>query len=161
LFEAASEAHMSEWSREEIIELAGLALAALSLVAAVLAMPNLRRLVGLGGRDIWINIPRNRDALTILYDETILSGEHGLIVRAVSGEVAGYGEKEIERLGLFVEVLIKTDAWYPQGSAAIGRDRIWTKEAKFTRGLVNVVKAVLKDRHGNDLTSAQIKVTVP
>jgi hypothetical protein len=72
----------------------------------------------------------------------------------------GYGEKEIERLGLFVEVVIKTDQWYPQGCAIVTGDGKWSlKEARFG-GSVHIIKAVLKDRHNHEHQSAEIEVTI-
>jgi hypothetical protein len=145
---------MNEWSRGDIIALIGLVVAVVSCVAAILAIPSLRRLVGLGGKDIWIHTPKNKDEISILH------GEHMPIVRTVSGDVTGYSEKEIEKLGLFVEVLIKTDQWYSQGSAKVESDGKWTlKEAHFG-GSVHIIKAILKDRHSREYKSAEIEVTV-
>ena len=145
---------MNEWSRGDIIALIGLAVAIMSCVAAILAIPSLKRLFGLGGKDLWIHTPKNKDEISILH------GERKPIVRPVSGEVTGYSEKEIERLGLFVEVLIKTDRWYPQGNARVDGDGTWTlKEAHFG-GSVHLIKAVLKDRHSREHKSAEIEVTV-
>jgi hypothetical protein len=145
---------MNEWTRGDIIAVIGLVVAVISCVAAILAIPSLRRLVGVGGKDLWIHTPKNKDEISILY------GEHQPIVRAVSGEVTGYSEKEIERLGLFVEVLIKTDQWYPQGNARVDGDGKWTlKDARFG-GSVHIIKAVLKDRHGREHQSAEIEVMV-
>jgi len=145
---------MNDWTRGDIIALIGVVVAVISCVAAILAMPNLRQLVGLGGKDFWIHTPKNKEKLPILH------GEHRPIVRTVSGEVIGYSEKEIERLGLFVEVLIKTDQWYPQGSARVDSDGKWSlKEARFG-GSDHIIKAVLKDRYHHEHKSAEIEVTV-
>jgi hypothetical protein len=145
---------MSDWSRGEIIALVGLVVAVTSCVAAILTVPGLRRLLGFSGKDLWINTPKHKAEVSMLH------GEHKPIVRTVSGEITGYGEKEIERLGLFVEVLIKTDQWYPQGSAIVESDGKWSlKEARFG-GSVHIIKAVLKDRHNREHQSAQIEVTV-
>jgi hypothetical protein len=145
---------MNEWSRGDIIALIGLVIAVASCTAAILTIPGLRRFAGLGKRDLWIHTPRNKDVITILH------GEHKPIVRTVGGEVSGYSEKEIERLGLFVDVLIKTDHWYPQGSAKVDSDGKWSlKKARFG-GSIHVIKAVLKDRSGREYKSAEIEVTV-
>lgn len=145
---------MKEWNRGDIIALAGLAVAAISCVAAILAIPSLRRLFGIGGKDIWIQTPKNKERVPILH------GEHKPVVRPVSGHVAGYSRKDIERLGLFVEVLIKTDKWYPQGSTSVRRDGEWTLKDARLGGSGHIIKAVLKDRHGREYESAEIEVTV-
>src|ERR1043166_9146976 len=117
---------MGEWTRRDIIALIGLFVAIISCFAVILAIPSLRRLLGLGGKELWIQTPKNKEEIPILH------GEHKPIGRAVSGEIAGYSEKEIERLGLFVEVLIKTDRWYPQGNAGVESDGKWTlRDARF------------------------------
>jgi hypothetical protein len=145
---------MSDWSRGEIIALVGLVVAVISCVAAILAIPSLRRLLGFSGKDLWIHTPKNKAEISILH------GEHKPIVRTVSGEITGYGEKEIEKLGLFVEVLIKTDQWYPQGSAIVESGGKWTlKEARFG-GTGHIIKAVLKDRYNREHQSAEVEVTV-
>jgi hypothetical protein len=145
---------MNDWTRGDIISLIGLAVAIISCVAAILAIPSLRRLIGLRGKELWIYTPKNKEEVSILH------GEHKPIVRAVSGEVAGYSEKEIGRLGLFVEVLIKTDEWYPQGHARVEGDGKWMlKDARFG-GSVHIIKAILKDRHSREHESAEIEVTV-
>jgi hypothetical protein len=145
---------MKEWTRGDVIALVGLVVATISCLAAILAIPSLRRLVGFAGKDIWIHTPKNKEKLSILY------GEHLPIVRTVSGHVTGYSEKEVERLGLFVEVLIKTDSWYPQGSARVDGGGKWTLKETLFGGSLHVIKAVLKDRHGREHESAEIEVTV-
>jgi hypothetical protein len=69
-------------------------------------------------------------------------------------------KKEIERLGLFVEVLVKTDIWYPQENTPVRANGEWTlKDARFG-GSTHIIKAVLKDRHRREYESAEIEVTV-
>jgi hypothetical protein len=94
---------MKGWDGGDIIALAGLVVAAISCLAAILAIPSLRRLIGIDGKDIWIQTPKNKEEVPILH------GEHKPIVRPISGHVAGYSKREIERLSVFVDVLIKTD----------------------------------------------------
>jgi|GEM_PF-6816481 hypothetical protein len=145
---------MNDWTRGDIIALIGLLVAIISCVAAVLAIPSLRKLFGLGRKDIWIYTPKNKQEIFISH------GEHKPIVRPIAGQVIGYRQTEIERLGLFVEVLIKTDKWYPQGHATVEADGKWTlNDARFG-GSVHIIKAVLKDRHNREYQSASIEVAV-
>ena len=145
---------MNDWSRGDIIALIGLVVAVISCIAAILAIPSLRNLFGLGRKDLWIHTPKNKQRIFIQHSE------HQPIVRAISGEIAGYRKSEIERLGLFVEVLIKTDKWYPQGNAIVEGDGKWTfLDARFG-GSVHIIKAVLKDRFNRELHSASIEVMV-
>jgi hypothetical protein len=145
---------MNEWTRTDILGLIGLVVAIVSCVAAVLAIPNLRRLVGLIGKDLLIFAPKNKEAIPILW------GEHKPIVRPISGEVTGFSGREIEKLGLFVDILIKTDHWYPQGSARVESDGKWMlKEARFG-GSVHIIKAVLKDHYSREHKSVEIELNV-
>ncbi len=145
---------MNEWSRTDVIGLIGLVVAVVSCAAAVLAIPNLRRLFGLSGKDLLIFAPKNKEDIPILW------GEHKPIVRPISGEVAGFSEKEIEKLGLFVDILIKTDHWYPQGSTRVESDGKWIlKEARFG-GSTHIIKAILKDRYSREHKSVEIEVNV-
>ena len=145
---------MNDWTRGDIIALIGLAVAVVSCIAAILAIPSLRRLLGFGGKDLWIHTPKNKQRISVQH------GERKPIVRSISGEVAGYRKAEIERLGLFVEVLIQTDKWYPQGNAPLETDGKWgLSDARFG-GSVHIIKAVLKDRHNREHQSASIEVTV-
>jgi hypothetical protein len=145
---------MNDWSRGDIIALIGLVVAVVSCIAAILAIPSLRKLFRFGRKDLWIQTPKNKQRISIQH------GEYKPIVRAISGEIAGYRKSEIERLGLFVEVLIKTDKWYPQGDAIVEGDGKWTlTDARFG-GSVHIIKAVLKDRYSRELQSASIEVIV-
>jgi hypothetical protein len=145
---------MNDWSRGDIIAVTGLVVAVVSCIAAILAIPSLRKIFGFGRKDLWIHTPKNKQQISIQH------GEHKPIVRAISGEIAGYRKSEIERLGLFVEVLIKTDKWYLQGDAIVESDGKWTlTEARFG-GSVHIIKAVLKDRYNRELQSASIEVMV-
>lgn len=145
---------MNDWSRGEIISLIGLGLAVISCIAAILAVPNLRKLFGFRGKELWIHTPKNKQQIFIQH------GEHKPIVRAISGEIAGYRKSEIERLGLFVEVHIKTDKWYPQGNATVESDGKWTLTDAYFGGTLHVIKAVLKDRYNRELQFATIEVSV-
>jgi len=143
---------MNEWTRGDILALIGLIVAIISCVVAILAIPPLRRLFGLGGKDLWIHTPKNKDNIFMIH------GESKPILRPISGQISGYHEREIERLGLFVEVLIKTDKWYPQGNAPVADDGKWTlKDARFG-GSVHIIRAILKDRHNREHQSASIEV---
>jgi len=145
---------MNDWSRGDIIALIGLVVAVVSCIAAILAIPNLRKLFGFDPKDVWIHTPKNKQQISIQH------GECKPIVRAISGEVAGYRKTEIEKLGLCIEVLIKTDKWYPQGHAIVESDGKWTLPDACFGGSVHTIKAVLKDRYHRELHSTSIEVAV-
>jgi len=111
---------MKDWSRGELIALISLIVAIVACLAAISVVPELRRLIGLDNktkeRDIVIFTPKNKETIARL------SGESRTVKRPVVGEVCGYTDQEIERLGLYVEVLIKTDRWYPQGTTVVHSD---------------------------------------
>ncbi len=143
---------MNEWSRSDLIALIGLVIAVVSCVAAILAIPNLLRRYR--AKDILILVPRNKQEISIL------AGEHRPIVRTVGGEVIGFTRREIEELGLFVEVLIKTDRWYLQGDVPVDTNGKWAlKDARFG-GFDHIIRAILKDRHSREYQSSEIEVSV-
>ena len=145
---------MNGWTFEQIIALIGLIVGVISCVAAILAIPWLKQLMGFSAKDVWISTPRNKDKIPISY------GEKMPIVRPVTGEVSGFSAKEIERLGLFVELWIETDRWYLQGSANVENDGKWVlKEAKFG-GFRHIIKAILKDKRGHEYKNTEIEATV-
>lgn len=80
--------------------------------------------------------------------------------RPIRGDVGGFTRKQIEELGLLVDVSIHTDRWYPQGIAAVRPDGTWALRKGYFGGAVHVIRAVLKDRHGNELASATATVTL-
>ena len=148
---------MKDWSRSDLIALISLLVAIVACFAAIF-VPELRRLIGLDNRakekDIVISTPNNRSELARL------SGESRTIKRPIVGEVCGYTEQEIERLGLYVEVLIKTDRWYSQGTTGVHSKRKWElKEASFG-GVKHIIRATLKDKHEHEHKSTEIEVTV-
>jgi hypothetical protein len=145
---------MNEWTRADILTLIGLIIGIISCVTAILAIPNLRRFVGISGKDLLVFAPKNKEEIPILW------GELKPIVRPISGEVTGFSEKEIEKLGLFVEVLIKTDHWYPQGNVRVESDGKWMlKEARFG-GSVHIIKVVLKDRYGREHRAIEVEASI-
>ena len=98
---------MNEWSRGEVIALVSLIIAVVACVAAVLVVPDFRRWIGLDHslveKDLIISTPKHKDIIRRNWDE------RKLIVRPIVGKVIGFKEEEIERLGLYVEILIETD----------------------------------------------------
>lgn len=149
---------VNDWSRSEVIALIGLFIAFATLLAAVLVLPGFRRLLGLERsvteRDVLIYAPKDGAKLFVLANET------RPITRTIAGEVIGYKDKEIERLGLKVEILIKTDQWYPQDTVPIDSDGKWKLDDARFGGTVNTIKATLKDKYSREHKSAEIEVTV-
>jgi hypothetical protein len=143
---------MDEWARGDILALIGLMVAVVSCLAALAAVPSLWRRYR--PRDLVILEPRNKQELPVY------AGEHKPIKRPIAGEVIGFSAKEIQRLGLFVEVSIKTDTWYQQGSAPVESNGKWLlREASFG-GSNHIIRALLKDRHKQAHQSAEIEVLV-
>ncbi|HEX9918091.1 MAG TPA: hypothetical protein VGA87_02925, partial [Pyrinomonadaceae bacterium] len=70
-------------------------------------------------RGILIFAPKDGGKILVLANET------RPVIRTVAGEVIGYKEEEIERLGLKVEILIKTDQWYPQDTVPVDGNGKW------------------------------------
>jgi hypothetical protein len=149
---------MNDWSRSEVIALISLFIAIATLLAAVLVLPSFRRWIGLdksvSERDVLIFAPKDGGKLLVLANET------RPITRPIAGEVIGYKDKEIERLGLKVEILIKTDLWYPQATVPVDSDGKWMlNDARFG-GTVNIIRATLKDKYSREHKSTEIEVTV-
>lgn len=145
---------MNEWSRNDIIALVSLILTFLTFAVAVLAFPGIRKLFSAGEQDLVILTPKNKDEIPIRH------GEEKPIVRPVSGRIVGFTRDDIEKLGLFVEILIKTDTWYLQGNTKVEIDGRWTlKEARFG-GSTHIIRATLKDQLSHEHKSAEIEVTL-
>ena len=149
---------MNDWSRSEVIALISLLIAIATLLAAVLVLPGFRRWIGLdrsvSERDVLIFAPKDGGKLLVLANET------RPITRPIAGEVIGYKDKEIERLGLKVEILIKTDQWYPQDTVPVDSDGKWRlNDARFG-GTVNTIRATLKDKYSREHKATEIEVTV-
>lgn len=145
---------MNAWNHSDTIALIGLIVAIISCIAAILGIPGLRKLLGFGRKELWIHTPKNKQRISIQH------GESKPIVHAISGEIAGYRKSEIERLGLFVQVLIETDKCYRQGDAIVESGGKWTLTDAYFGGSVHIVKAVLKDRYNRELQSTSIEVIV-
>jgi hypothetical protein len=72
----------------------------------------------------------------------------------ISGRVVGVLPEVLRRGGLQVEVVIRTDAMYPQGKAAVTADGHWLlPEARFG-GDRHEITAILIDSAGRELATA-------
>src|SRR5436853_4082925 len=69
--------------------------------------------------DIIIDTPKHKESLAATY------GEKKPYQRDIVGEVTGIRPKDIKKLGLYVEVSIKTDTWYQQGTSPVQDDLSW------------------------------------
>lgn len=150
--------NINTWSHGDVMFLISLLITILACVAAVLVVPEFRRWIGLdhapAHRDILIVTPANKGEI-IQH-----SNEVRPIQRPIAGKIVGYTEDEIERLGLQVEVLIKTDRWYLQGIVPVVSNGKWRLEAGHFGGRVHVIRAILKDKDSRELFSTDIEVTL-
>jgi hypothetical protein len=89
-----------------------------------------------------------------------LGSEVKPIRRCIAGRVEGFSSEQIQGLGLSVEILIKTDRWYPQGRAEVQPDGCWFLLDGYFGGEKHLVRALLKDRNGCELASADNTVWV-
>jgi hypothetical protein len=138
--------HMGDWSRNEVIALMSLVFAIIACVVAFM-IPEIRRWFGLDSS--------STKAKIIKY-----ANEPKTIKRPIMGKISGFTEQEIEKLGLQVEVVIKTDRWYSQDTVPVDYDGEWKlKEASFG-GEDHIIKVTLKDRSGREYKSTEIQVTV-
>lgn len=76
------------------------------------------------------------------------------IDRTFSGKIEGFSKKEINSLGLQVEILVHTDIWYPQGTANVQGTGSWVFEHVKLGGTTHIVKALLKDKNGKERAEA-------
>ena len=155
-YQGERQCQMSAWSRSEVLTLISLVVVFVTCAAALLIVPEFRRWVGLEKRpnekDILIFTPRNKGEIIRFSDEATP------LKRPVVGKVTGFSEEEIERLGLQVEVLIKTDKWYFQGAVPVLNNGKWKLDEASFGGEKHVVKAILKDKDSRDLVSRDIEV---
>ncbi len=82
------------------------------------------------------------------------------VPHAVEGDVYGFGQGEIERFHLEVEVSILTNDVFPQGIAEVHGNGTWRLPTAWFGGSQHTVRAVLKDGNGNEINSQEISVTV-
>jgi len=59
-----------------------------------------------------------------------------------------------------VEILIQTSQWFPQGSAEVQEDGTWELPTAWFGGSRHIVQAVLEDKNGNTIHTAEINVRV-
>jgi hypothetical protein len=102
--------------------------------------------------EIIIGTPKNKESLTAKYGET------KPYKRDIVGEVIGIKLKEIKKLGLYVEVSIKTDTWYLQGASPVHDDSRWKVVGRFG-GTRHIVRAELKDSYGHTYAASDIEVS--
>lgn len=140
---------MNGWNRGDVLALIGIIIAVLIFIAQEI-------LKGRGfslSQNVVIEEPRNKEVIEAIY------GEKYTIKRKIIGRITGYTQKQIESLGLYVEVFIYTDTWYQQGQSSVQRDKKWMVIGRF--GAINhVIKAELKDKHGVVLKKSEIEVIV-
>jgi hypothetical protein len=143
---------MSEWNRGEILALIGIIITVLIFVSQEI----LRRWSLTLSKDIVIHTPKNKDTLEIVY------GEQMPIKRDIVGIITGVTKKEIQRLGLYVEVSITTDICYQQANCPVEDDGKWRVVGSFSRfnGKANIIRAKLKDSYGVEHKIKEIEVTV-
>jgi hypothetical protein len=111
---------------------------------------------GAASQKVQIRILSPRDG-----EEIFLSANEPMPAeRPIKGDVIGFTKKEIEDLGLRVEVSIQTVNSYPQGVAAVQGDGVWVLRKGYFGGAFHIIKAVLKDRHGNERASTAANVTL-
>ena len=74
--------------------------------------------------------------------------------RSISGRVVGMNSSDLKRGGLHVEVVIRTDALYPQGRAVVMGNGQWhLPEASFG-GYRHDIEAILIDSAGREIARA-------
>lgn len=140
---------MNEWTRGDLIALFGIIVAVLVFVSQEILKRSKRSLA----RNIIIQTPRNQESTPIMYDENLP------IRKDIVGTITGFTQKEIERLGLYVEILVKTDRWYPQGKSMVQADGGWKIVGRFG-GTRHIIRAELKDNNGVKYKTKEIEVIV-
>ena len=106
------------------------------------------------GREIRILSPKDGDEIFLSSSETMPAK------RPIKGDIRGFTRDEIEKFKLRVEVSIRTDKWYPQGIARVQNDGTWMLRQAYFGGATHIIKATLKDKSGNKITSATTTVTL-
>ncbi len=96
-------------------------------------------------------------------EEIIVSSkETKPIDRPFSGKIMGFSKNEINSLGLKVEIFVRTDKWYRQGTTNVQNTGVWIFEHVKLGGTTHVVKALLKDKNGVERAKAcEINVIIP
>lgn len=103
-----------------------------------------------------VRILEPADGAEIFLDE----GEEMPARRPVRGDITGFTREEIESYQLKVDLSIKTDKSYPQGIVRVRSDGTWSVSAAHFGGAVHIVRAVLKDKNGNEIDTATARVTL-
>lgn len=78
--------------------------------------------------------------------------------RMIEGDIIGLNTEEIRKRKPWVEVSIKTNQWYPQGSSRVTESGSWVIENAYFGGIEHLIHAVLKDKNGNVLAYSDTKV---
>jgi len=109
----------------------------------------------------WTKDEKGINVSSISGDEiSLLPGDDFNVVRPIIGNVSGFSSQEIKKMGLYVDISIKTDTWYPQGIAKVQSNGEWVLEVARFAATVHLVKIVLKDKNDNELSSAHFTVIV-
>ncbi len=106
--------------------------------------------------NIGVNITSPRDGTKIYLSK----GESMPAVRKIKGEVTGFSSDEVARRQLTVTVSIKTNKWYPQGTASVSPEGKWVLQQAYFGGAVHLIKATLTDSKGVELSAATATVTL-
>jgi hypothetical protein len=91
---------------------------------------------------------------------TLLPGDDYNVRRPIIGHVTGFSERDISKRRLYVEVSIKTDTWYPQGTAKVEPNGNWVLESARFGGVDHIVKVTLKDKDGKTYDNATTHIVV-
>lgn len=87
-------------------------------------------------------------------------GESYHFTRPLLGFITGYTAKNIRNRGLFLEVDMFTDAWYPQGRAKIAPNGQWIIETVYFSSIIHTIRARLKDKDNKVITQSSLRVDV-
>lgn len=112
--------------------------------------------VFVNAENIGVNITSPRDGTKIY----LARGESMPAVRMIKGEVTGFSSDDIARRQLTVTVSIKTNKWYPQGTASVSPEGRWILQQAYFGGAVHLIKATLTDNTGMELSAATATVTL-
>jgi hypothetical protein len=153
-------------SRIHLYYLIAFAITCLTLIALV-AIASVRgqiaverqRTADLGSNSFSSPLSSNVGVAIQFPQKIVLAPGEGLPAeRPVRGNVVGFTREEIQRLGLHVEIFIRTDRWYPQGTSTVRADGSWGLQKAYFAGSIHDVRAVLWDHDGNERGAAMIKV---
>lgn len=98
--------------------------------------------------------PKDGEVLFLSENETIP------VALPIKGDIVGLERDGTNELNLWVEVLIKTDEWYPQGIAKIENDGTWVLKGAHFGGSTHIIKAILTNKRGYVITSKASTVTI-